>query len=149
MDARPLIVAAATAALAVPAAVAVADGLGPHTSWYDQHPKARTPHNDVSIVVHRDKSNADVYVSNFCLGTESGEGTRFPDSAGVRGVKVTKGKISFHRKATIFTQTGQEKVAERFAATIKPKSASGTAKFPGKASCGTIAFTAKLAKRTK
>ena len=150
MDVRPFsAVAAATAALAIPAVV-MADGLGPHTSWYDQHPKARTPHNDVSIVVHRDKGNADVFVSNFCLGTESGEGsTKFPNSAGVRGAKVRKGKISFRRKATIFTQTGQEKVTERFAATIKPKSASGTAKFPGKPGCGTISFTAKLAKRTK
>jgi hypothetical protein len=150
MDARPLVVAAAAAAgLAVPAAV-LADGIGPHTSWYDQHPKARTPHNDVSIVVHRDKGNADVYVSNFCLGTETGEGTtKFPNSAGVRGAKVSKGKISFRRKATIFTQTGQEKVTERFVATIKPKSATGTAKFPAKPKCGTISFTAKLAQRTK
>lgn len=149
MDARPLVVAAVTAALGVPAAV-LADGLGPHTSWYDQHPKATTPHNDVSIVVHRDKSNADVFVSNFCLGTETGEGTtKFPNSAGVRGAKVSNGKISFRRKATIFTQSGQEKVTERFTATIKPKRATGTAKFPGKPKCGTISFTAKLAKRTK
>jgi hypothetical protein len=149
MDARPLVGAAVTVALGVPAVV-LADGLGPHTSWYDQHPTARTPHNDVSIVVHRDKGNADVYVSNFCLGTETGEGTtKFPNSAGVRGAKVSKGRISFRRKATIFTQTGQEKVTERFVATIKPKSATGSAKFPGKPKCGTISFTAKLAKRTK
>ena len=149
MDARPFAAAALTATLAIPAVV-MADGLGPHTSWYDQHPKARTPHNDVSIVVHRDKSNADVYVSNFCLGTETGEGsTKYPNNAGVRGAKVRKGKISFRRKATIFTQSGQEKVTERFAATIRPKSATGTAKFPGKPACGTISFTAKLAKRTK
>jgi hypothetical protein len=150
MDARPFAAAAAVGAVfAIPAAV-LADGLGPHTSWYDQHPKARTPHNDVSIVVHRDKGNADVYVSNFCLGTETGEGTsKFPNSAGVRGAKVSKGKISFRRKATIFTQTGQEKVTERFTATIKPKSATGTAKFPGKPACKAIGFTAKLAKRTK
>ena len=150
MHARPFAAAAAlTAALAIPAVV-IAEGLGSHASWYDQHPKARAPHNDVSIVVHRDKSNADVYVSNFCLGTETGEGTtKFPDSAGVRGAKVRNGKISFRRKATIFTQTGQEKVTERFAATVKPKSATGTAKFPGKPGCGTISFTAKLAQRTK
>src|SRR3954454_8298722 len=111
-------IAAATAALAVPAAV-LADGVGPHSSYYDQHPMGRTPHNDVSIVVHRDKGNADVYVSNFCLGTETGEGTtKFPNSAGVRGAKVRKGKISSRRKATIYTQTGQEKLTERFTATI-------------------------------
>jgi hypothetical protein len=150
MDARPFAAAAVLgAAFAVPAAV-LADGLGPHTSWYDQHPNSTKPHNDVSIVVHRDKGNADVYVANSCLGTETGEGTTpFPNSAGVRGAKVSKGKISFRRKATIFTQTGQEKVTEKFAATIKPKSASGSAKFPGKPACGTISFTAKLAKRTK
>ena len=101
-------------------------------------------------MVHRDKGNADVYVSNFCLGTETGEGTtKFANSAGVRGVKVRKGKISFRRKATIYTQTGQEKVTERFTATIKPKSATGTAKFPGKPACKAISFTAKLAQRTK
>jgi hypothetical protein len=149
MHARPLAALAAATAFAIPAVV-MADGLGPHTSWYDQHPKARTPHNDVSIVVHRDKGVADVYVSNFCLGVDSGEGTtQYPNSASVRGVKVSKGKISFRRKATIYTQTGQEKVTERFAATIKPKKATGTAKFPGKPACGTISFTAKLAKRTK
>ncbi len=141
--------AAAAAGLAVPAAV-MAEGLGPHTSWYDQHPKARTPHNDVSILVHRDKGLADVYVSNFCLGTESGEGTtKYPNSAGVRGAKVRNGKISFRRKATIYTQTGQKKVTERFTATIKPKSAGGTAKFPGKPGCKPIGFTAKLVQRTK
>src|SRR4051794_7317140 len=149
MHARPLAAVAAATALAIPAVV-MAEGLGPHTSWYDQHPKARTPHNDVSIVVHRDKGNADVYVSNFCLGTETGEGTtKYPNSAGTRGAKVRKGKISFRRKATIYTQTGQVKVTERFTATIKPKSATGTAKFPGKPGCKTISFTAKLAQRTK
>jgi hypothetical protein len=147
MDTRPLVVAAAAAALAIPAVV-LADGLGPHSSWYDQHPKSTKPHNDVSIVVHRDKNRADVFVSNFCLGSESSNGTRFPNSAGARGVRVSRGKISFNGKATIFTAAGQEKVAERFAATIKPKSATGTAKFPGKP-CGTIQFTATLAKRTK
>src|SRR4051794_9541499 len=142
-------IAAATAALAIPAVV-MADGLGPHTTWYDQHPNARTPHDDVSIVVHRDKGVADVYVSNFCLGTEAGNGTmKYPNSAGVRGAKVRKGKISFRRKATIYTQTGQEKVTERFTASIKPKSATGSAKFPGKPGCKTLGFTAKLAKRTK
>src|SRR3954454_19315862 len=142
-------IAAATAALAVPAAV-LADGVGPHSSYYDQHPKARRPHNDVSIVVHRDKGNADVYVTNFCLGTESGQGTtKYPNGANALGVKVRKGKISFRRKATVYTQAGQEKVTERFTATIKRRSASGTAKFPGKPACKPIGFTAKLVKRTK
>jgi hypothetical protein len=36
----------------------------------------------------------------------------------------------------------------RFTAKIKPKKATGTAKFP-RASCPTIGFKAKLAKRTK
>jgi hypothetical protein len=150
MDARSFAaIAAATAALAVPAVV-MADGIGPHSSWYDQHPKARKPHNDVSIVVHRDKSTADVYVTNFCLGTESGQGTtQYPNGASALGVKVSKGKISFHRKATVYTATGQEQVTERFAAKVKSKRATGTAKFPGKPGCATISFTAKLAKRTK
>ena len=101
-------------------------------------------------MVHRDKGNADVYVSNFCLGTETGEGTtKYPNSASVRGAKVRKGKISFRRKATIYAQAGQDEVTERFTATIKPKSATGTAKFPGKPACKAISFTAKLAQRTK
>src|SRR4051812_18225963 len=148
MRARPFAAAALTAALAIPAVV-MADGIGPHSSWYDQHPKARKPHNDISIVVHRDKSNADVYVTNFCLGTQGSDAQAYPNGAFARGVKVRNGKIAFKGHGTIYTQTGQEKVAERFAATIKPKSATGTAKFPGKPGCGTIRFTAKLAQRTK
>jgi|tagenome__1003787_1003787.scaffolds.fasta_scaffold20272574_2 hypothetical protein len=147
MDARHLAVATAAAALAVPAAV-LADGLGPHTTWYDQHPHSTKPHDDVSIVVHRDKGRADVFVSNSCLGTESSNGIDYPDSAGARGVRVRHGKIAFNGKATIYRNTGQEKVAMKFAATLKPKKATGSAKFPGK-SCGTIQFTSKLAKRTK
>jgi hypothetical protein len=147
MDARLVAAAVATAALGLPAAV-LADGLGPHSTWYDQHPKATKPHDDVSIVVHRDKGNADVFVTNSCLGTDSSGGSTFPRTADVRGVKVSKGKISYNGKATIFTQTGQETVTMQFAATIKPKKATGTAKFPG-TSCGTIGFKAKFVKRTK
>ncbi|MDX6522246.1 MAG: hypothetical protein QOF08_2851 [Gaiellales bacterium] len=148
MDARPFAFAAVTAALAIPAVV-LADGLGPHSSWYDQHPKATKPMNNVSIVVHRDKNKADVFVDNFCLGSESPSGSpKYPDGAGARGLRVSKGKISYSGKATIYRQSGQEQVAMRFAATVKPKSAAGSAKFPGKP-CGTIGFTAKLAGRTK
>jgi hypothetical protein len=147
MGIRLFAAATATAALAIPAVV-LADGLGPHSTWYDQHPKATKPMNDVSIVVHRDKKNADVFVSNFCLGTESSGGTSYPDTAGARGVPVSKGKISYDGNATVFTQTGQRQVKMRFTAKIKPKKATGTAKFPGE-SCPTIGFKAKLAKRTK
>jgi hypothetical protein len=147
MDVRHLAVATAAAALVAPAAV-LADGIGPHSSWYDEHPNARAPHDDVSIVFHRDKGRADVFVSNSCLGTETSNGIQYPDSAGARGVRVRHGKIAFDGKATIFRNTGQEKVAMKFAAALKPKKATGTAKFPGKP-CGTIHFTLKLAKRTK
>jgi hypothetical protein len=149
MDARLLTAAAATAALAIPAVV-LADGLGPHSTWYDEHPNSTKPVNSVSIVVHRDKGKADVFVSNSCLGSQSApnNSTQYPNSAGARGVRVSHGKISYDGNATIYLQNGQEQVKMQFAATIKPKKATGTAKFPGK-SCGTIAFKAKLAKRTK
>lgn len=148
MRTRPLVALATTVALATPAAV-LAEGFGPHSSYYNQHPRATKPVNDVSIVVHRDKSNADVYVNNFCLGSQTGEGsTKYPNNASARGVKVRRGKISYRGKATIYTQSGQKHVPMRFAATIKPRKATGTAKFPGR-SCGTIDFKAKLVKRTK
>jgi hypothetical protein len=148
MGPRPLFTAVAVAALAVPAAV-LADGIGPHSSYYDQHPHPTKPGNDVSIVVNRKKKTADFFVNNFCLGSQGSDSQTYPNSASARGVAVSHGKIAFHGKATIFTQTGREQVAERFTATITRKKATGTAKFPKKPACGTISFTAKLAKRTK
>ena len=138
----------AVAVLAGPA-LALAEQLPPHSSYYDQHANQTKPTNDVSLLVHRKQGVADVYVYNFCLGSESGEGgQKYPDTAGARGVKVHKGKISFDGKATIYTQSGQKHVAMRFKATVAPKKVTGTAKFPG-TSCGTIAFKAKLVSRTK
>jgi hypothetical protein len=151
MHTRPILAIAATAALATPALV-LADGLGPHSTWYDQHPSSTKPHNDVSIVVHRDKGNADIFVSNFCLGTGPGGPTssqQFPNGAGARGVRVQHGKISYDGKATLFTQNGTKDVPFKFAAKLKPKKATGTAKFPGESACKPIPFKAKLAKRTK
>jgi hypothetical protein len=151
MRTSPLIALAATAALATPALV-LADGIGPHSSWYDQHPKTTKPVNDVSIVVHRDKGDADVFVSNFCLGTEAGGPsgtTQYPNSAAARGVRVSHNKISYSGKATIFTRNGQRQVALNFTAAIKPKKATGSAKFPNESACKPIPFKAKLAKRTK
>ena len=150
MRSRALVAAAAAVALALPAAV-LADGLGPHSTWYAQHKTITKPENDVSIVVHRDKGNADVSVSNFCLGTQPGgaNGALFPNDASARGVKVKKGKVSYSGPATIFTATGQEKVTMKFTATLKPKKATGTAKFPTTQGCKTISYTAKLAGRTK
>jgi hypothetical protein len=147
MDARPLVIAATAAALAVPAVV-LADGIGPHSSFYDQHPHATGPGNDVSINVHRDKGNANLSVSNSCLGTSTANGMQFPNSVGAQNVRVRKGKISFNGNAMLFTSTGQEKVAMQFTATITAKKATGTVTFPKKP-CGTIRYTAKLAKRTK
>jgi hypothetical protein len=147
MDARPFVVAAAIAALAVPAAV-LADGLGPHANAYDQHPGSTKPQNDVSLVVHRDTHKADLYVNNFCLGSQSFQGNSYPNSAIRRAVRVRKGKISFKGHGTIYMQNSQKQVPMRFVATVKPKTVTGTAKFPG-TQCGTIAFKATLTQRTK
>jgi hypothetical protein len=148
MHARPLAAVAAIAALAVPA-FALAEGIGPHATGYQQHPGSTKPGNGVEMIVHRDKHNADVFVDNFCLGTESGGGSqKYPDSAIARGIQVSHGKIFYSGKATIYTQTGQRQVPMRFAARIKPKTAKGTVKFPG-TQCGTIAFKAKRTQRTK
>src|SRR5437868_3858451 len=150
MRSRTLVAAAAAVALALPAAV-LADGVGPHANWYATHKTLTKPENDISIVFHRDKGKADIFVTNFCLGTQSGQGSSnsFPNTASARGVKVKHGKISFSGKATIFTSTGQEKVTEKFAATLKPKKATGTANFPTVQKCKPIGFTAKLRQRTK
>jgi hypothetical protein len=138
----------AAGCLAVPAVV-LADGVGPHATGYQQHPGATKPVNDVSIIVHRDKHNADVFVNNFCLGsTQAGGSTKYPNNATARGIKVSHGKISYDGKATTYTQTGQRQVPMRFAAKVKPKTVKGTVKFPG-TQCGAIAFKAKRTQRTK
>ena len=131
-------------------AVVLADGIGPHSSFYGQHKTVTKPENDISLVVHRDKGKADVFVSNFCLGTQSTpNGMSFPNSAQARGVKVKKGKISYSGPATIFMQNGQQTVTMKFTATIKPKKAKGTANFPKIQQCKPISFTAKLQQKTK
>jgi hypothetical protein len=150
MGARPLVAAAAVlAAFAVPAVV-LADGLGPHSSGYQQHPGSTKPQDDVQVVVHRDTHKADLYVSNFCLGSSSfqGSSTKYPNNASRRGVRVRKGKIAFKGHATIYLQDGQKQTPMRFAATVKPKTVTGTVKFPG-TKCGTIAFKAKRTQWTK
>src|SRR5436305_9658586 len=101
MRTRRILAVAVTAALVTPSLV-LADGIGPHTNWYDQHPNSRKPQNDVTILFHRDKHDADLFVSNFCLGTEPGGpagSPPFPNSASARGVGVKHGKISFDGKA--------------------------------------------------
>jgi hypothetical protein len=149
MNVRPFAAAAAIASFAVPAVV-LADGLGPHSSGYDQHPGSTKPQDDVSVVVHRDTHKADLYVNNFCLGSQSfqGSSTKYPNGAIRRAVRVRKGKISFKGHATIYMPDSQKQVPMRFAATVMPKAVAGTAKFPG-TQCGTIAFKATLTQRTK
>jgi hypothetical protein len=148
MNAR-LLAAGVLAAAVFPAAV-LADGIGPHSSDYEQHAPSPKPQNDVSIVVDRAKHRANMFVSNFCLGSQSGgPGSQsFPNEASATGIRVRHGRFSFNGKATMFTQNGQKRLPARFAATIKPKKATGTARFPG-TSCKTIGFTAKLFRRTK
>ncbi len=150
MDVRPLVAAGAvTAAFAVPAVV-LAEGVGPHATGYQQHPGSTKPQNDVSLVVHRDTHKADLYVNEFCLGSQSFQGspTKYPNGAIRRGVRVHKGKISFKGHATIYLQKSQKQVPMRFVATVEPKTVTGTVKFPG-TQCGTIAFKAKRTQRTK
>lgn len=149
MGVRPLVAAVAvSAAFAVPAIV-LAD-VGPHANAYAQHPGAGTSRDNVELVVHRDTQKADLYVTNFCLGSESFPGSpgKEPHQASARGVQVHKGKVSYKGNGTISTPNGEQQVAMQFVATIKTKSAKGTAKFPG-TQCGTISFKAKLTKRTK
>jgi hypothetical protein len=140
--------ASAVAVVAIPA-LALAEQLPPHSSYYDQHANQTKPVNDVSLLVYRKQGKADVYVYNYCLGSQSGEGgQKYPNTAGARGVKVHKGKIAFDGKATIYMPNGQKHVAMKFKAKVERKKATGTAKFPG-TSCGTVAFKAKLVSRTK
>src|SRR3954469_8795802 len=98
MTTRRFAAVSAVAVVAVPA-LALAEELPPHSSYYDQHAHQTKPMNDVSLLVHCNKGNADLYVNNFCLGSQSGEGgPKYPNSASARGVKVHKGKISFDGK---------------------------------------------------
>jgi hypothetical protein len=147
MDVRPLALAAVAAGLAVPAVV-LAEGVGPHANGYSQHPRATKPGNDVSLVVHRDTSKADLYVNNFCLGSQGSGSSKYPNGAIARGVKASKGKIAYDGKATIYTADGQQTPRMKFAAAFNSKRAKGTVKFPG-TQCGTIHFKAKLVQRTK
>ena len=147
MTTRRLAAASAVAVVAIPA-LALAEKLPPHSSYYDQHAHQTKPVNDVSLLVYRNKGNADIYVYNFCLGSQTNGGQKYPNTAGARGVKVRKGKIAYDGKGTIYTPDGQKHVAMKFTATVGRKKTTGTAKFPG-TSCGKIAFTAKLVARTK
>jgi hypothetical protein len=145
---KRLLLVCAGGCLAVAPVVALAEGIGPHASYYDEHPHATKPVNDVAIVVHRDKHKADVFVNNFCLGSQTAGGRKYPNNASARGVKVKHGKIAYDGHGTIYTESGQRHVPMKFAATITRKKATGTAKFAG-TDCGTISFKAPLAKRTK
>ncbi len=142
MRVRPLICVGAVAALAVPA-VALAEGLAPHSSYYNQHPYAKRVTNDVSLVVQRKRGKATVFVSNACLG-------RFGNaigSANVSSVSVHRGKLAYHGKAFEYNATGSQKVSVAVSGTVTKKKASGKVTFPG-TKCGTIHFVAKLVSST-
>lgn len=151
---RIAIAIATTAALALPA-VAIADAIAPHSSFYSQHPMTpgAKPSNNVTVYLHRNTGKVLVGIGNFCLGSTllSGPGvkpTRYPDSASVQ-TRVRGGRMSFRGMATVYAgQTHSRRVRTIFAAKMTAKAVTGSAKFPG-TKCGTIRFVAHLRERTK
>jgi hypothetical protein len=132
-------------ALALPAA-ALAD-IGPHSSLYDQGKlRAGEQKPNVSVLVDRRRQTATVDVQNYCLGAQYDGGQRFPRTAEVT-VHVRHGKLEFRGKARLFAKPRSTLVAGTVVATIKPKRASGYARFPS-TKCGTIRFVAPLVERT-
>jgi len=148
MGIRPLVAAGGvTAAFAVPAAVVAS--IGPHTSVYEQHPGSGYPGNNVALIVHHDTGKADLFVSNFCLGVKRSSGIRKEAQQAIaRGVRVHQRKILYTGNATITTAMGPRKITMRFGASIRPKTAVGTARFANKR-CSVISYKAKLTQRTK
>ena len=136
-------------ALALPA-FAGAD-LGPHSSYYDVNPKAMGQANDVGITVYRPKHQAYVYITNFCLGSQSYSGKSYPATAQLPGtvgesrasIPIRNGRIRWHGNAATYSQQGKETLLRAsLTATVTARKVVGSVTLAGK--CGTIRFTAKL-----
>jgi hypothetical protein len=154
MPARSLARAAAAAVAAVAAiTIAVptlAQAFAPHTTWYQQHPNSSRPRDNVSIIWTRNRGSADLYVTNFCLGSAPGQGqgaNRYPFSAEVATAPVHGAAISFAGRAREYAGQGVSHVTMHFSARLMSSGATGSISFPG-TRCGTISFAAKLAGRT-
>jgi hypothetical protein len=147
--------ALAVVAVGAVAAPAFAQQLGPHTTWYDQHPNASRPANDISIMYSRSRGTAQLSVTNFCLGSTpgqgqgqgQGQGSRYPFTASVARAPVHRGRIAYSGRATEYAGQGVSHVSIRLTASLQAHRAIGKVSFRG-TRCGTIDFVAKLAGRT-
>jgi len=148
-----LAVVAALAA-AIPAA-AIADSIGPHSSFYSTV-SPTTKHavlNVVDIDVHRTTGATLVNVGNECLGTFTFQVPGQPSFTGSKNATITPrlrhGKLSFRGRAKLIAGQGVAgHVQMTFSATVTARLATGTATFPG-TKCGPIRFVAPLRERTK
>lgn len=148
MHARSRITVASAMALGITAAAGAE--VGPHSTWYAVHKQTDGRHNNINIVYQRDKRVADVNGVNKCLGssTPPGSNSAYLNSFDAYPVRVKRGKISFHGKATVFSGTGRQSQQMVMTATLKPTKAVGRITLPG-TKCGTIRFTARVALVTK
>jgi hypothetical protein len=154
---RPISVGLATAAalaVGIPAG-ALADSIGPHSSFYSTvSPKTRhVVPNAVNLDVHRTTGSTLVNVSNKCLGTFTLSVPGQPSTKDSKNATITTrlrhGKLSFHGRARLIAGQGAVgTVRMKLRATVTARRATGTATFPG-TKCPRIDFVAPLRERTK
>jgi hypothetical protein len=130
--------------VAVPA-IAVADGLPPHSSYYAEHHHYAGKGSNVEVVVNRSTNRATIYASDNCLGTQGG----YTQQATVRGAVVRDGKLHYDGKANVYSQTGTMKVTLKLVATVTSQRVTGTVNFPDTSGCSRRSFTAGLVSKTK
>lgn len=126
-------------------AVGWADGLPPHSNDYAEHAHWNGKGTNVEVLVHRVSHRADLFVTDPCLGKQSG----YSLEAIARGVKFHGDLISWRGSATVYTQTGAKTPTLDIRATVSSKEVKGSYGFPFVAGCSNREFTAKLTSSSK
>ena len=136
-------------------APAAAD-LGPHSNFYEQNPTAHGQKNDIGVTLNRRTHQAYFYVTNFCLGSSTYSGHRYPNTVSLpttseghtAGIEVVNGRVRWQGQGTLYDQSGRATTLQsKILATIGPRRARGSVTISGK--CGKLPFMAKLAGSTK
>lgn len=141
---RRVIAAAGVLAVAI-SAIAWADGLPPHSSYYAQHHHYTGKGANISFVVHRKSHTADIYASDNCLGQQSG----YTNEATVRGAHVRKHALHYDGNAIVYGSMGSTTVKMKVSAKVTHKKVKGTVSFPNTTGCSSRSFTATLVSSTK
>ena len=138
------IAAVGLVAIAVPA-IAVAEGLPPHSSYFSEHAKYSGHGSNVGFLVRWRANDADIYASDNCLGESNG----YANEAMIRGVKMRNDRLNFNGKATVYEQTAMLHVAMRLSSKVSDKKITGTIAFPKTAGCSERSFTAHVTSSRK